>query len=246
MIRLVTETNKDICCFLANTPQDRENGLVGWGKLPVGSGLLFEFSKTDFVVFHMSTVLFPIDIVMIDENGYVRFIFENCQPGSSDRFQGTSIKWVLELPANDVVRLSLKVGSKLSRYDSYYEFSPFVKGDLLSVHAAYNGFRQSGVAYGAAISQGSSVIAWGWNKTKISGNPTHHAEMVAISDALARDHSIKGSACYTTSQPCMMCAGALAWSEFSNVYWLRPSNHTTLRTIANHNQSSLFKMSPMT
>lgn len=231
MIRLRTPSNKDICCFVASTPEERNNGLNDWGRLPLGSGLLFEFSEPDYVLFHMDRVWYPIDIVMLDAQANVKNVYVNCQPGTQDKFPGDGVKWVLELPANDTIRLGIGVGTSLRAHKGLYEFNQRVRPELLAIHAAYNGFCESGVAYGATIAYGNNPVAWGWNKTKVTGNPTNHAEMVAISDAVSRGVELKGATMFATTQPCMMCAGAAAWSELGSVQWLKPSPTTTVKSI---------------
>lgn len=231
MIRLRTTNNKDICCFVASTPEERNNGLNDWGRIPLGSGLLFDFKEPDYVIFHMDRVWFPIDIVMLDANANVNQVYVNCQPGALDKFPGNDVKWVLELPANDTIRLGIGVGTSLRAHSSLYEFNQRVRPELLAVHAAYNGFCESGVSYGAVIAYGNNPVSWGWNKTKVTQNPTSHAEMVAISDAIARGVELKGSTMFSTSQPCMMCAGAAAWSEIASVQWLQKSLTTVVKAI---------------
>ncbi len=239
MIRLKTPTNKDICCFVAASPEDRNSGLNDWGKLPQGSGLLFEFSIPDYVVFHMDRVWYPIDIVMLDENACVKHVYVNCQPGAVDKFPGEGVKWVLELPANDTIRLGIGVGTVLRAHKGLYQFNQRVRPELLAVHAAYNGFSESGVAYGATIAYGNNPVAWGWNKTRVTGNPTNHAEMVAISDAVSRGVELPSATMFSTSQPCMMCAGAAAWSNLGSVRWLKPNHNTTVTAICDRNMTGV-------
>lgn len=244
MIRLKTPSNKDICCFIANTPEERNNGLNDWGKIPQGAGLLFEFPEPDYVMFHMDRVWYPIDIVMLDDKAVVQNVYVNCQPGAMDKYPGNNIKWVLELPANDVIRLGIGRGSSLRAHKGLYEFNQLVRPELLSVHAAYNGFCESGIAYGATISYGNNTVAWGWNKTQVTGNPTNHAEMVAISDAVARGVELRGANMHVTTQPCMMCAGATAWAELANVFWIKPNPATTVSAICNHLHRPLVVITP--
>lgn len=242
MIRLKTPSNKDICCFIADTPEKRSSGLDGWGKLPIGAGLLFEFPNPEYVVFHMSEVWYPIDIVMMDDKAVVQRVYRNCQPGTFEKFPGNNIKFVLELPANDVVRLGIGEGSALKAHRGLYEFSTAVTPELLAIHCAYNGYCESGVEYGACVAIGSSPVAWGWNKTKVTDNPTNHAEMVAISDAVARGVSLEGTRIISSHQPCMMCAGACAWSKFSEVTWFIPATDTTVSGISNFLGTTIPKM----
>lgn len=231
MIRLKTSANKDICCFLASDEFSRANGLNGWGKLPPGAGLLFEFAEPEYVVFHMDRVWYPIDIIMLDASATVVNIYKNCQPGTIEKYPAYDIKWVLELSAGECDRLGLGIGSVLRAHKGSYAFDNLVKPQLLSIHAAYNGFMETGIGYGACISHGSTPVGWGWNKVAVTENPTHHAEIIAISDALARGSVLKGAGIFASHQPCMMCAGASAWSEFSTINYLIPAENNTTTDI---------------
>lgn len=233
MIRLtVQSSNKDLCCFVTETEEERSNGLDGWGKLPQGAGLLFAFPVAQNVQFWMSKVTFPIDIVMLDEYAVVRDIHYNCQPGSEDRFYGEGIKWVIEVTAGEVKRLQISEGTSLRAVSGAYEFSGMVRPDLLAVHAAYNATLEGEDPYGAVVVQGSSPVGWGWNCTKTTGNSTKHAEMIAINDAFARNSSADGGILYATHMPCMMCGAAAAWSKIPRIHYLRDGSNTTLQRIS--------------
>ena len=65
---------------------------------------------------------------------------------------------------------------------------------------------------GAVIIDGERVLAAVRNRMKELGDPTAHAEMLAIREALARRGTGRLDGCdlYVTLEPCAMCAGALA------------------------------------
>lgn len=65
---------------------------------------------------------------------------------------------------------------------------------------------------GAVIIEGERVLAAVRNRMKELGDPTAHAEMLAIREALARRGTGRLDGCdlYVTLEPCAMCAGALA------------------------------------
>ena len=67
------------------------------------------------------------------------------------------------------------------------------------------------VPVGAVLVQGGEIIGEGWNRPIASGDPTAHAEIVALRKAAERMHNYRlgGSALYVTLEPCVMCAGAL-------------------------------------
>jgi tRNA(Arg) A34 adenosine deaminase TadA len=52
-------------------------------------------------------------------------------------------------------------------------------------------------------------------------NPTHHGEIVAINDYVAR-HGNQGWAdgiLYTTGEPCPMCMGAIVWAGIGGIVY---------------------------
>ena len=65
---------------------------------------------------------------------------------------------------------------------------------------------------GAVIVEGEQVLAAVRNRMKELADPTAHAEMLAIREALERRGTGRLDGCdlYVTLEPCAMCAGALA------------------------------------
>ena len=71
-----------------------------------------------------------------------------------------------------------------------------------------------------------TVLAHGVNNSRT--NPTHHGEIVAINDYVAR-HGNQGWAdgiLYTTGEPCPMCMGAIVWAGIGGIVY--GSSITTL------------------
>ena len=67
------------------------------------------------------------------------------------------------------------------------------------------------VPVGALVVQAGKVIGRGHNQREVSGDPTAHAEIIAIRAAAARlgHWRLTGTVLYTTLEPCPMCAEAL-------------------------------------
>ena len=67
------------------------------------------------------------------------------------------------------------------------------------------------VPIGAVIAVGDEIVGCGFNQPVGSGDPTAHAEIVAIRDAAGRvgNYRLTGATLYVTIEPCTMCAGAL-------------------------------------
>ncbi len=75
------------------------------------------------------------------------------------------------------------------------------------------------VPIGCVIVMNNRVIARGHNSTEQLNDVTAHAEMQAITSAanFLGGKYLKDCTMYVTLEPCVMCAGALAWSQISNV-----------------------------
>ena len=75
------------------------------------------------------------------------------------------------------------------------------------------------VPIGCVIVMNDRVIARGHNLTEQVNDVTAHAEMQAITSAanFLGGKYLKDCTMYVTLEPCVMCAGALAWSQISNV-----------------------------
>ncbi len=67
-----------------------------------------------------------------------------------------------------------------------------------------------GAVIAAPVDGGYTVIGRGHNRREVSGDPTAHAEVVALRDAAARlGHWRVEATLVVTQEPCPMCAGAL-------------------------------------
>jgi tRNA(adenine34) deaminase len=61
------------------------------------------------------------------------------------------------------------------------------------------------------VARGGEVIGEGWNQPIGRGDPTAHAEMLAIRQAARKlgNYRLEGCTLYVTLEPCVMCAGAM-------------------------------------
>ena len=84
---------------------------------------------------------------------------------------------------------------------------------------AQNAFNQGEVPVGAVIVSNNTIIARTHNLTEKLTDVTAHAEMMAITsatEALGGKYLIDCHL-YVTLEPCVMCGGALAWSQMGEV-----------------------------
>ena len=77
------------------------------------------------------------------------------------------------------------------------------------------------VPVGAVIVLSHKIIARAHNQVELLGDPTAHAEMIAITEATSflKSKWLKDCVLYTTIEPCSMCAGALVLSRISKVVY---------------------------
>jgi tRNA(adenine34) deaminase len=75
------------------------------------------------------------------------------------------------------------------------------------------------IPVGAVVVIGERMIGKGYNQTEKLSDVTAHAEMLAIT--AASDHLgakyLQDCTLYVTLEPCVMCAGALYWSQMKRV-----------------------------
>ena len=80
-----------------------------------------------------------------------------------------------------------------------------------AVAAAFEAKERGEVPIGTCIVLDETVLAVGGNRTRTDGDPTAHAEIVALREAaaLAGNYRLTEAVVYSTIEPCVMCAGAL-------------------------------------
>ncbi|MCB5181161.1 tRNA adenosine(34) deaminase TadA [Streptomyces antimicrobicus] len=78
------------------------------------------------------------------------------------------------------------------------------------------------VPVGAVVlDPGGQVLATGYNEREAVGDPTAHAEVLAIRRAAAKlgEWRLPGCTLVVTLEPCVMCAGALVQSRLARVVY---------------------------
>lgn len=89
----------------------------------------------------------------------------------------------------------------------------------IALQEALIAYEKEEVPVGAVVVYNNRIIAKGHNLTETLNDVTAHAEMQMITsaaDALGGKY-LKDCTMYITLEPCVMCAGALAWSQISKV-----------------------------
>ena len=92
----------------------------------------------------------------------------------------------------------------------------FMKQELLEAEKA---FERGEVPVGAVVVCKDRIIARAHNLTETLTDVTAHAEMQAITAAASAIGGKYLSDCtlYVTVEPCVMCAGAIAWSQMGTL-----------------------------
>ena len=77
------------------------------------------------------------------------------------------------------------------------------------------------VPVGAAIVHAGQIVASAGNRTRSDGDPTAHAEMLAIRAAARALGTFRLEDCdiYVTLEPCAMCAGAISHARLRRLYF---------------------------
>lgn len=82
------------------------------------------------------------------------------------------------------------------------------------------------VPVGAVVVCDNQIIARGHNQTELLHDVTAHAEVLALTAAASHLNSKYLTDCtlYVTLEPCVMCAGALAWAQLPRLVYGAPDD----------------------
>jgi tRNA(adenine34) deaminase len=75
------------------------------------------------------------------------------------------------------------------------------------------------VPVGAVVVMNDGIVGRGLNQPISVGDPTAHAEIVAIRDAARRvgNYRLTGATLYVTVEPCLMCVGAMVHARIATL-----------------------------
>ncbi|HMQ47409.1 MAG TPA: nucleoside deaminase [Saprospiraceae bacterium] len=102
----------------------------------------------------------------------------------------------------------------LNPYDDTY----FMKQAL---HEAHQAQEKGEIPVGAVVVCQNRIIARGHNQTELLKDVTAHAEMIALGAAsnFLGGKYLGDCTLYVTLEPCVMCAGALYWSQLGRLVY---------------------------
>jgi tRNA(adenine34) deaminase len=106
--------------------------------------------------------------------------------------------------------------SQLSKDDTFFMW--------LAYNEAVNAWRQDEVPIGAIIEVGGEVVAAAHNQVESTGDPTAHAEMLALTQAAKAigDWRLNHATLFVTKEPCPMCSGATLMARVGRVVYAVP------------------------
>lgn len=99
---------------LAVDDAQRMRGLMYRKSMPADHGMLFDFGESRLVTMWMRNTVLPLDMLFIDQDGWVRHLRERAVPFSEEIISsGGEVRYVLELNAGSVKRLGIGIGSRV-------------------------------------------------------------------------------------------------------------------------------------
>ncbi len=109
-----------------------------------------------------------------------------------------------------------------------------IKFMRMALEQAQQAAERGEIPIGAVIVSNGKVIARGHNLTETLTDVTAHAEMQAITAAAEHMGGKYLTDCtlYVTVEPCIMCAGALGWSQIKRVVYGAPEEKRGYRRFA--------------
>lgn len=91
----------------------------------------------------------------------------------------------------------------------------------LALEEAAKALPHDDVPIGAVVARAGSVLAQAHNERELRGDPTGHAEILALRAAAEAIGSwrLEGATVYVTLEPCPMCAGALVLARVARLVY---------------------------
>jgi tRNA(adenine34) deaminase len=94
----------------------------------------------------------------------------------------------------------------------------------LALREAERALEHDDIPVGCVVVKDGEVIGSGHNEREVRGDPTAHAELIALRDAARKLGSwrVLDSVLYVTLEPCAMCAGAIVLARVPRVVFGTP------------------------
>jgi tRNA(adenine34) deaminase len=94
-----------------------------------------------------------------------------------------------------------------------------LRGMAAALREAERAAQLEEVPVGAVILQHDAIVSQAYNETVVRGEPTAHAELLAVQRALRQLGTDRLTDCtlYVTLEPCAMCAGAMVLAKLGRL-----------------------------
>lgn len=118
-----------------------------------------------------------------------------------------------------------------------------------AIEIARKSREQGNEPFGAVLVKNGEVVKKGENGVKTFSDPTHHAELGLIRDFCSENQifDLREYTLYTSCEPCVMCCGAMVWSNLGKMVY--SVTHEQLEKIAGSNilipSREVFERAPM-
>ena len=91
----------------------------------------------------------------------------------------------------------------------------------LALDQARSALEHGDVPVGAILTRGDEVLAVACNERELRGDPTAHAEILALQGGskVLGNWRLDDTTLYVTLEPCPMCAGALVWGRVGRLVY---------------------------
>ena len=91
----------------------------------------------------------------------------------------------------------------------------------LALAEARKALAEDEIPIGAIVVCNGNIVGRGHNMTETLGDVTAHAEMMAVTSAAQTlgGKYLTDCTLYVTVEPCLMCAGAIAWAQVKRIVY---------------------------
>jgi tRNA(Arg) A34 adenosine deaminase TadA len=89
----------------------------------------------------------------------------------------------------------------------------------LAIQLAHEARANGADPFGAVLVKDGTVLYKGYDQSVSASDPTAHAELHVIRAYCreTRNYALDGYTLYTSTEPCIMCSGAIHWARISRV-----------------------------
>ncbi|MBQ7303787.1 MAG: DUF192 domain-containing protein [Alphaproteobacteria bacterium] len=114
--KMVIETSDGSATYYvesALTQEEMSKGLMDRKELRADSGMIFYTGRTQEIAMWMKDTYVPLDILFVNKNGKILWIYENAEPLSTKLIKpevSEPMAAVIEINAGDVAKHKIKVG----------------------------------------------------------------------------------------------------------------------------------------